>query len=123
MQVALFFVAKRFAVANEKLKVPRVRLIDVWMINFVNDAVAEREPETAAGVIRSADAFLRTESPARLDSRGARRNIGVTTSHHRTLRAGVPEIKAVSLTAEFFARTESFRKILRRNSIHISMSD
>ena len=45
IQVALFLVAKRFAIADEKLKVARVRLIDVRIVNLVDDAVAEREPE------------------------------------------------------------------------------
>jgi hypothetical protein len=81
MQVALFFVAKRFAVANEKLKVPRVRLIDVRIINFVNDAVTEREPDAATGMIGRANSFFGARSPARLDSRGARRNIGMVISH------------------------------------------
>ena len=71
-QVALFLVAKRFAVADEKLKVARVRLIDMWIINLIDDSVTEGEPETATRVIGCADAFFRARSPARLDSRRAK---------------------------------------------------
>jgi len=39
IQVALFLMAKRFAITDEKLKVARVRLIDTWIIDLVNDAV------------------------------------------------------------------------------------
>ena len=39
IQVAFFFVAKGFSVADEKLKVARVRFIDVRIINLVHDAV------------------------------------------------------------------------------------
>ena len=39
-QVAFFLVAKRFAVAYEKLKVACVRLIDMRIVNLVYDAVA-----------------------------------------------------------------------------------
>ena len=46
-QVAFFLVAKRFSVAYEKLKVARVRLIDVRIINLVQDAVAQSEPNAA----------------------------------------------------------------------------
>jgi len=35
IQIALFFVAKRFAVADEKLKVACVWLIDMWVVNLV----------------------------------------------------------------------------------------
>ena len=59
IQVALFLVAKRFAITDQKLKVARVRLIDARIVNFVDDAVTEREPKAATGVISGAHAFLR----------------------------------------------------------------
>ena len=67
-------VAKCFAIADEKLKVARVRLIDAWIVNLIDDAVTEGEPEAATGVIRRTDAFFRTRSPARLDSRRTKRH-------------------------------------------------
>ena len=67
-QVAFFLVAKRFAITDEKLKVARVRLIDMRIVNLVDDAVTQREPEAAAGVIGRSHAFLCARSPARLDS-------------------------------------------------------
>src|SRR2546427_9242665 len=73
IQVALFLVAKRFTITDEKLKVARVRLIDAWIVNLIDDAVAEREPEAATGMIGRADAFFRARSPARLDSRRTKR--------------------------------------------------
>src|SRR5258705_288574 len=69
IQVALFLVAKCFAIANEKLKVARVRLIDPRIVNLVDDAVTEREPKAATGMIGRTHAFFRARSPARLDSR------------------------------------------------------
>ena len=53
--------AKRFAVADEKLKVPRVRSIDMRIINLVHDAVTQREPDAATGVIGRANAFFALE--------------------------------------------------------------
>src|SRR5438132_6205566 len=70
-QVTFFLMAKRFSVTDEKLKVARVRLIDMWIINLIDDSVTEGEPETATRVIGCADAFFRARSPARLDSRRA----------------------------------------------------
>jgi hypothetical protein len=58
-QVAFFLVAKRFSIADEKLKVARVRLIDVGIVNLVYDAVTKREPNTATGMLGCAHAFLR----------------------------------------------------------------
>ena len=59
IQVALFLVTKCFAITDEKLKVARVRLIDAWIINLIDDAVTEREPEAATGMISRTDAFFR----------------------------------------------------------------
>src|SRR5207249_11426878 len=78
IQVALFLVAKCFTIADEKLKVARVRLIDAWIVNLIDDAVTEREPEAATGMIGRADSFFRARSPAGLDSR--------RTKRHRILR-------------------------------------
>src|SRR2546422_4873321 len=69
IQVALFLVAKRFAICDQKLKVARVRLIDAWIVNLIDDAVTEREPEAATGMIGRAHAFFCARSPTRLDSR------------------------------------------------------
>src|SRR5205809_1176150 len=73
IQVALFLVAKRFAITDEKLKVARVRLIHAWIVNLVDDAVTEREPEAATGMIGRSHPFFRARSPARFDSRRAKR--------------------------------------------------
>ena len=51
IQIAFFFVAKCFAVADQKLEVARVRLIDMRIKNFVYDPVTQREPGPATGVI------------------------------------------------------------------------
>ena len=81
IQVAFFFVAKRFTVADEKLKVARVWFIDVWVINLIDDSVTEREPNAATGVIRCADPFLCARSPARFDSRRTKRHRVLSRIH------------------------------------------
>ena len=68
IQVALFLVAKRFPVADEKLKIARVRLVNGRVVDFVDDAMAEREPDPAARMISGAQAFLGAGGPAGLDS-------------------------------------------------------
>ena len=59
---------KSFTIGNEKLKITRVGLIDVRVVNFVDDAVGDGEPEPACGVIGRADPFLCALRPARLRS-------------------------------------------------------
>ena len=59
IQVALLLVAKRLAIADEKLKVARVRLIDAWIVDLVDDAVTEREPQAATGMIGCTNPFFR----------------------------------------------------------------
>src|SRR6266403_1478220 len=69
IEIAFFFVAKRFAVADEKLKIAGVWLIDVWVVNLVEDSVTQREPETATCMVRRTDAFFCARGPTRLDPR------------------------------------------------------
>ena len=57
-QVAFLLVTKRFSVADKKLKVAGVRLIDVRIINLVDDSVTEREPATSAGMVSGANPFF-----------------------------------------------------------------
>ena len=73
-QIAFFLVAKRFSIAYEKLKVARVWLIDVRIVNLVHDAVTKREPDAATGMIGCADAFFGARSPAGFDPRRAKRH-------------------------------------------------
>ena len=73
IQVALFLVAEGLAVADEKLKIARVRLVDGRVVDFVDDAVTEREPDPAARMISGAQAFFCAGGPAGLDSGRAER--------------------------------------------------
>ena len=74
IQVALFLVTKRFTITDEKLKVACIRLIDPWIVNLIDDTMAQCEPETTTGMIRCAHAFLCARSPARFDSKRAKRH-------------------------------------------------
>src|SRR6185295_3487526 len=73
IQVALLLVAECFAVADEKLKIARIGMIDVRIINLVDDPMAKREPKPATAVVSRAHALLCAGSPARLDSRRSKR--------------------------------------------------
>src|SRR4029077_21176456 len=69
IEIAFFFVAKRFAVADEKLKIAGIWLIDVRVVNLVEDSVTQREPETATCMVRRSNAFFCARGPTRLDPR------------------------------------------------------
>ena len=71
-EIAAFLMAKGLAVSDEKLEIAGVRTINIRIIDFVDDAVAESEPDAAASMICSADTFFGAASLARLDSRRAK---------------------------------------------------
>src|ERR1700759_2759011 len=71
IESAPFLVEESFAVGDEELEIARVRLIDVWIINLIDDPVRKREPHPATAVISRADSFLCTLSPARFRARQA----------------------------------------------------
>ena len=49
---------ERFAVADQELKIARVGLIDMRLVNFVQDPMTESKPDAATGVISRPDTFL-----------------------------------------------------------------
>src|SRR5262249_42223778 len=63
-KIPLLFVAKRFAVGDEKLKVPGIGLIYIRVVNLINNTMAKREPDAATRMVGSANSFLCTRSPA-----------------------------------------------------------
>src|ERR1700722_3452168 len=87
LEVDLFFVAERFAVGDEKLEVARVGLIDGGIINLVDNAVAQREPDPATGVIGRAESLLGAGGPARFDARRAEGRCVVAGRHAGLFRA------------------------------------
>src|SRR5258708_34868846 len=60
IQITLFLVAKRFSIADEKLKIACVRLIDMGIVDLVDDSVTEGEPEAATSMVGCTDTFFRT---------------------------------------------------------------
>src|SRR5215472_16312861 len=64
-KVSLLFMAERFAIGDEKLKVPCIGLIYIRVVNLINDTVAKCKPDAATRMIGGADSFLRARSPLR----------------------------------------------------------
>jgi len=93
IQVTLFLVAKRFAVGDKKLKVARVRLIDMRIVNLIDDTVAEREPKPATCMIGRTHALFRARSPARLDPGRAKGHRIVRRTHALALDESNPNSK------------------------------
>src|SRR5256885_13049521 len=73
VEIALFLVAKCFSITDEKLKVAGVGLIDPRIVNLIDDAVTQREPEAATGMIGGTHAFFCARSPAWLDTKRTKR--------------------------------------------------
>ena len=93
VQVALFLVAKRFPVGDEKLEIARVRLVHARVVDFVDDAMAEREPDPAARMISGAQAFFGAGGPAGFDS-GRAECDGVLSWIHIKNVHGQPGLRA-----------------------------
>src|SRR5436309_13626328 len=72
-EVALFLVAKRFSIADEKLKVACVWLINIGVVNLIEDSVTERESEAANCMIGRDNGLFRTRVPAWLEPRRTKR--------------------------------------------------
>ena len=88
IQVAFFLVAKRFSVADKKLKIARVRCVDGGIVDFVDNAMAEREPQPATRMIGSAEAVFSAGRPAGFDSGGAKCDRVFKWIHVRISNAG-----------------------------------
>ena len=68
IQIAFFLMTKSLAIADEKLKITRVWLVDGWIVDFVQDAMAEREPKTAARVVGGAETVFCAGGPSGLET-------------------------------------------------------
>ena len=68
-QITLLLVKEAFSIGDQELQVPDLRMVDRGVIDFVQDAVREREPDAARIRVRGADPFLRARGPARRNAR------------------------------------------------------
>src|SRR5512137_269774 len=68
LEVAFFLMAKGFSVADEELEIARVGFVNGGVVDFVDDAMAEREPDPAARMISGAETFFGAGGPAGFDS-------------------------------------------------------
>ena len=71
VEIPPFLVKEALTVGDEKLQIAGIGTIHIGIINLIDDAVAEREPDAATRMIGSANSFLGTARPARLDPRSA----------------------------------------------------
>ena len=69
--MTLFFRKKLVAIGDDKPKIASTSLVDTWVVNFVEDAVAQRKPNFAVLVEGRADPGFRARGPARRNPRPA----------------------------------------------------
>src|SRR6266850_855681 len=82
VQIAPLLVAEGFSIRNEQLKIARIGTIDIGIINLINNAVAQSEPDPAAGMVSSADALFGAARPARFGARSAKSQRVVRMIHN-----------------------------------------
>ena len=72
LQIPPLLMAKCFPVGNQELEITRVGAVHIGVVNLIDDAVAQREPDAATGMIRGADSLFGAAGPPRLDAGGAK---------------------------------------------------
>ena len=87
-QIASLFVAKCFAIGNQKLQIASVGTVHIGVVDFIDDAVAEGEPDAATGMISRADAFFGAPRPSWFVARRAKGGALVVNVHTGMIRAG-----------------------------------
>jgi len=100
---------KTMPVGDQQPEIARARLIDARKIDFVQNAVAQRKPDSAVQVQRGANTGLGARSPARLNSRPPRRDTKLVFQRiigHRKLPL---------LAVQQFARRSGFMLELQRD--------
>ena len=68
VEVALLFVAEGLAVGEEQLHVAGLRAVDGGVVDLVEDAVRDGEPDAAGGGIGGGDGILLAGGPARFEA-------------------------------------------------------
>ena len=69
IKVAFLLVAEGLAIGDWKLQITRVRAIDIWIIDLVEDAVAQGKQSVATRVVRGPDTLLAAARPFRANAR------------------------------------------------------
>src|SRR5687767_4990217 len=70
--IPLFLGEERLAISHDETKVARARVIDAWVVDLVEDPVAQREPDAALATHSGAQTALRARRPARRNTRPTR---------------------------------------------------
>src|SRR5688572_13369230 len=71
-QVALFLMTKAVSIGDQEPKIPRVGLINRWIIDLIENPVTDGKPHPATRMVRRSDPFLGTVRPTRFDPRPAK---------------------------------------------------
>ena len=70
--IPLFLREECLPIGHDETEVARARVIDAWVVDLVEDPVAQREPHPAVATHSGTEAALRTRRPACRNSRPAR---------------------------------------------------
>src|SRR5713101_4521665 len=87
--MAALIMEETLAVGDEVLEVPDLRAVDGGVVDLVQDAGGDGEPDRAARRVRRADRVLRALRPSRCDARGAEGALRGAKDRH-VLCAGLP---------------------------------
>ena len=68
VQIAFFLMAKSLTVSDQKLEISSVRRVDMREVKFIDNTLAEREPNVRAARMGGIDSVLGARSPARFNT-------------------------------------------------------
>src|SRR6185503_4204820 len=60
----LFFREVRLPVGNDEPEIARARVIDAWIVDLIEDTVAQRKPDSAVAADSGTNSALRARRPA-----------------------------------------------------------
>ena len=69
LQISLLLVKKTLAVGDEQLRIARVRLVNGRIVDFIKNAVAQREPDMTARMVSRPDPLFGAVRPAWVNPR------------------------------------------------------
>ena len=84
-RIPLFLREERLSIGHDETKVARACVIDTWVVDLIEDPVAQREPDAAVAADSGTEAALRTRRPAGRTSRPARGEILCQYLTHRSV--------------------------------------
>jgi hypothetical protein len=82
LEVTLLVMKETLTIRNQVLKVAELRPINRWIVDFGDDAVPKRKPDSAGSCVRSSHSVFASMGPSRTNPRLSKRSIFIVYLRH-----------------------------------------